>query len=164
MDFHEILCVCSRYLRKEQMLRFWEGRGCRGMHSEYFISGLVQHHFLTYLLLLQPGNVHQSLSSQCISSCKGFARKSFNHLMCNIVCGLLVQCVEFLSSLYAKSLARVPETLDVWGDPWQPVDPIHNPMFLYELCTSLQNLRNWGEETTLSLYSSLTEILTNWTF
>lgn len=33
--------------------------------------------------------------------------------------------------------ASVPETLNIWGDPWESVDPVHNPMFLYEFRTRL---------------------------
>lgn len=64
---------------------------------------------------------------------------------CNL-CIYLVTMRDFWPTVVVNNSACVPETLDVWSDPWQPVDPVNNPMLLNKLCTSLQNLRNWGQE------------------
>lgn len=39
----------------------------------------------------------------------------------------------------------IPESLDVGGDPWEPVNPIHNAMLLNELSTALKDLGNWNK-------------------
>lgn len=78
-------------------------------------------------------------------------------------------CHDFRSTVQQVThfSRHIPETLDVWGDARQSVDPIHNAMFLNKLCTLLQNLGNWRQDKVLlalQIQNSFTAIRNTWRF